>query len=161
MHARHDATPSHDHMPSENKHHEESFLAMDSSLSRERDKLSVRPEFPGNRLSYMPTDTPLTGKPNMTDSPLTRQVAPEVFEPKVVELYKKLFRVSTTKRMSTYSAKTCQEVEDDEKPQGFWTELFLLKPDIAQLRHILESTDGEYLIHLQVCTDQFGCLSIC
>ena len=50
----------------------------------------------------------------------------------------------------------CQEVEDDEKPQGFWTELFLLKPDIAQLRHILESTDGEYLIHLQVCTDRTG-----
>jgi hypothetical protein len=43
-----------------------------------------------------------------------------------------------------------QEVEDDEKTEGFWRELFLLKPDIPQLRQILEDTDAEFLLHLQV-----------
>ena len=87
----------------------------------------------------------------MADSPLTRQEAPDVFEPKVVGLYRRLFRVRLLSRdLQTWVlSNLSQEVEDDEKSEGFWTELFLLKPDTAKLRQILEDTDAEYLIHLQ------------
>ncbi|KAI7005432.1 hypothetical protein KC362_g18517, partial [Hortaea werneckii] len=57
----------------------------------------------------------------MEQSPLTQQARPEVFEPKIVGLYRQLFR----------------EVEDDEKPNGFWRELFLLKTDLPRLQQIL------------------------
>ena len=47
-------------------------------------------------------------------------------------------------------AEKYQEVEDEEKSEGFWGELFLLKPDLPQFREILENTDPEFLIHIQV-----------
>lgn len=34
--------------------------------------------------------------------------------------------------------------------EGFWKELFLLKPDTQRLREILEDTDPEGLINVQV-----------
>lgn len=127
---------------------------MDSTLSPDSKKLSIRPEFE-SRLSYAAavrpnSNTPDSARPTIADSPLTRQEAPDVFEPKVVGLYKRLFRVGMPLLESKLRSKLRQEVEDDEKPQGFWTELFLLKPDTAKLRQILEDTDTEYLIHLQV-----------
>ncbi|KAF2766553.1 DUF1741-domain-containing protein [Teratosphaeria nubilosa] len=69
----------------------------------------------------------------MEQSPLTQQSRPDVFEPKVVGLYRRLFR----------------EVEDEDKPEGFWRELFLLKPDFSRLRGILENTDAEFLLEIQ------------
>ncbi|WPH04992.1 DUF1741-domain-containing protein [Acrodontium crateriforme] len=66
-------------------------------------------------------------------SPLTQQARPNVFEPKVVGLYRRIFR----------------DVEDEEKPEGFWNELFLLKPEIARLRQILEDTEPDFLLHVQ------------
>jgi hypothetical protein len=48
-------------------------------------------------------------------------------------------------------AKRQQEVEDEEKSEGFWRELFLLKPDVVQLRQLLEDTDADFLLHMQVC----------
>lgn len=45
-----------------------------------------------------------------------------------------------------------QDVEDHEHTEGFWRELFLLKPDVARLRQILDDTDGEYLLHAPVCS---------
>ncbi|KAK4507106.1 hypothetical protein PRZ48_000840 [Zasmidium cellare] len=66
-------------------------------------------------------------------SPLTQQARPDFFEPKVVGLYRRLFR----------------EVEDDEKDDGFWSTFFLLRPDTVALREILDNTDAEFLIHLQ------------
>jgi hypothetical protein len=53
-----------------------------------------------------------------------------------------------------------KEVEDDEKSEGFWSELFLLKPDLPRLREILENTDAEFLIHVQVCFDSNVCTSV-
>lgn len=41
-------------------------------------------------------------------------------------------------------------MEDDEKDEAFWSTLFLLKPDTVALRDILDNTDAEFLIHLQV-----------
>lgn len=51
-----------------------------------------------------------------------------------------------------------QEVEDDEKEDGFWSTLFLLKPDTIALREILDNTDAEFLIHLQVSRDHLSLL---
>ncbi|KAK5175218.1 uncharacterized protein LTR77_000355 [Saxophila tyrrhenica] len=97
-------------------------------------RLAIRPEWQGNRLSFMASvGTPDTSTATMEQSPLTQQVRPEVFEPKVVGLYKRLFR----------------EVDDDEKPEGFWRELFLLKPDVPRLRETLEDIDADFLLHTQ------------
>lgn len=68
------------------------------------------------------------------DSPLTQQSRPDVFEPKIVGLYRHIFR----------------EGEDDEKDDGFWSTLFLLKPDSPSLQEILEDTDTGFLLQSQV-----------
>ncbi|OQO08278.1 hypothetical protein B0A48_06148 [Cryoendolithus antarcticus] len=65
-------------------------------------------------------------------SPLTQQTRPDVFEAKVVSLYRQIFR----------------GIDDFDHPDGFWHELFLLKPDLARLRVILDDADAEYLIHV-------------
>lgn len=75
-----------------------SNVGMDSTLAPDSKKLSIRPDFE-TRLSYAATvrpgsSTPDSARPTMADSPLTRQEAPDVFEPKIVGLYKRLFRVS-------------------------------------------------------------------
>ncbi|KAG8624543.1 hypothetical protein KVT40_007610 [Elsinoe batatas] len=67
----------------------------------------------------------------MDQSPLTLQSRPDVFEPKVVQLYRQLF----------------QEVDDEDKLDGFWRELFLLKPDVPRLSQILDEVDGDDLLH--------------
>ncbi|GAB7329524.1 hypothetical protein MBLNU13_g01293t2 [Cladosporium sp. NU13] len=64
-------------------------------------------------------------------SPLTQQQRPDYFEPKIVTLYRDSFR----------------DVEGQEHTEGFWRELFLLKPDLARLKQILEDIDAEYLLH--------------
>ncbi|TKX21237.1 hypothetical protein C1H76_6778 [Elsinoe australis] len=74
----------------------------------------------------------------MEQSPLTLQSRPDVFEPKIVQLYRQLFR----------------EIEDEYKPEGFWRELFLLKPDASRLGHILDDTDADFLLHTNHCSQQ-------
>lgn len=102
-------------------------------------RLSIRPEWKDNRLSLRasikpsPNAIPALKSPTIEQSPLTQQTRPDVFEPKVVGLYRKLFR----------------ENEDDEKPDGFWRELFLLRPDIPRLRQILQDTDADFLLQTQ------------
>ncbi|KAF6817392.1 hypothetical protein CPLU01_13593 [Colletotrichum plurivorum] len=59
----------------------------------------------------------------MEASPLTRQSPPEVFKPKVVELYESLFK---------------DDDDDDERSEGFWREFFLLRPDRPALRRLLD-----------------------
>jgi len=66
-------------------------------------------------------------------SPLTQQARPDVFEPKIVQSYKQLFR----------------NVEDDDSSEGFWKEFFLLKPDVARLGEILDDTEADFLLHVQ------------
>ncbi|KAH8811823.1 hypothetical protein F5884DRAFT_783550 [Xylogone sp. PMI_703] len=74
----------------------------------------------------------------MEASPLTQQARPLVFQQKIVELYEALFK------------------EDDEleKSEGFWKEFFLLKPDKARLRQILDNLSPDDLLHLHVQTQQ-------
>ncbi|KJK82130.1 hypothetical protein H634G_02323 [Metarhizium anisopliae BRIP 53293] len=58
----------------------------------------------------------------MEASPLTRQPPPEVFTPKIVELYSALFK---------------EDDDTEEKSDGFWAEFFLLRPDRQSLRALL------------------------
>lgn len=89
------------------------------------------------------------------DSPLTQQARPETFEPKVVGLYRRLFRVGVklasvdVLRIRSLTKNDDQEVGDEEHDESFWNTLFLLNPDIPALQEILDNTDAEYLLHLQ------------
>lgn len=38
---------------------------------------------------------------------------------------------------------------EEEKPEGFWRELFLLRPDPPRLRELLDQTDPDFLLHVQ------------
>jgi hypothetical protein len=44
-----------------------------------------------------------------------------------------------------------QDVEGHEHTEGFWRELFLLKPDLAELKQVLDDIDPEFLLHAPVC----------
>jgi hypothetical protein len=70
----------------------------------------------------------------MDASPLTQQSRPESFQPKIVHLYESLFK----------------EEEEIAKPEGFWGEFFLHKPDPASLRDILRTLSPDDLLHFQV-----------
>ena len=70
----------------------------------------------------------------MEASPLTQQSRPDSFQPKIVQLYKKLFKGD----------------DDVEKSDGFWQEFFLLKPDSAGLKEILDPMSPDELLHHQV-----------
>lgn len=69
---------------------------MDKTPSK---RLTVRPEWRDNRLSLVASVKPSletqesAARATMEQSPLTQQMRPEVFEPKVVDLYRRLFRV--------------------------------------------------------------------
>ncbi|KAI5864092.1 DUF1741-domain-containing protein [Durotheca rogersii] len=71
----------------------------------------------------------------MEASPLTQQARPDHFQPKIVQLYEVLFK---------------DDVDGDgDKPEGFWREFFLLKPDRISLQRILADLGPEDLLGLQ------------
>ncbi|KAF4982807.1 hypothetical protein FZEAL_1659 [Fusarium zealandicum] len=72
----------------------------------------------------------------MEASPLTRQTPPEVFTPKVIQLYDSLFK----------------DDHDEEKTEGFWAEFFLLRPDRAVLRRLLDELRPSDVLLLEVRT---------
>lgn len=78
----------------------------------------------------------------MEASPLTQQARPEIFQHKVVQLYEALFKDDA------------DHENDIEKPEGFWREFFLLKPDRPTLQRILSELSPDHLIALQVQTRQ-------
>ncbi|KAL7892650.1 DUF1741 domain-containing protein [Trichoderma sp. SZMC 28014] len=69
----------------------------------------------------------------MEASPLTRQPQPEVFVPKIVELYSTLFK----------------DDDDGDKSEGFWREFFLLRPDRPTLRKMLNEIHPADLLLLE------------
>ncbi|OAA80690.1 hypothetical protein LEL_00235 [Akanthomyces lecanii RCEF 1005] len=69
----------------------------------------------------------------MEASPLTRQPQPEVFTPKINQLYAELF----------------QDVEEARQSRGFWREFFLLKPDLATLRNLLQDISPADMLALE------------
>ncbi|KAH8153934.1 uncharacterized protein LAJ45_01701 [Morchella importuna] len=79
-------------------------------------------------------------------SPLTLDPRPS-FEPKIVSLYKGLFKED-------------DEEYDEVKSEGFWTEFFLLKCHAPGLRSILEPLSPDDLLHLQPQTRQLFCRAV-
>ncbi|RKL12011.1 hypothetical protein BFJ68_g8131 [Fusarium oxysporum] len=90
---------------------------------------------PPSTLSYLSTFS----SPPMEASPLTRQPQPEVFTPKIIQLYDSLFK---------------DDYDDEEKTDGFWTEFFLLRPDRAALRRILNELSPSHVLSLDVRTQE-------
>ena len=88
-------------------------------------------------------------------SPLTQQNRPDVFEPKIVGLYRQIFAVRVRYHLSELcDPDETQHAEDDSKPEGFWRELFLLKPDMTRLGQTLEDLSADDLLHHQHQTQQ-------
>ena len=79
------------------------------------------------------------------DSPLTQQLRPDSFEPKIVQLYLHLFNVLPND----------DSIEDPIPLEGFWREFFLLKPDKQRLYEILEPFTASEIIHCHVQTQAF------
>ncbi|KAK4185032.1 hypothetical protein QBC35DRAFT_504612 [Podospora australis] len=80
----------------------------------------------------------------MEPSPLTHQPRPEVFQPKIVRLYEALFKDETDNDTDS----------PPEKSEGFWKEFFLLRPDRASLRRLLDDLSANDLLSLQSQTRQ-------
>ncbi|KHJ33956.1 putative chromosome 10 open reading frame 76 [Erysiphe necator] len=74
----------------------------------------------------------------MEISPLTLQARPDVFQNKVVSLYKELFSVD----------------DDQETTEGFWRVFFLLKPDKSALLRLIDALSPEDFLSLQTETQQ-------
>ncbi|KAF1809114.1 DUF1741-domain-containing protein [Eremomyces bilateralis CBS 781.70] len=75
----------------------------------------------------------------MEQSPLSQQARPDVFQPKVIKLYESLL---------------LDDEDEAEKPEGFWREFFLHKPDTAGLRQLLANLTPDDMLHLQFRTQQ-------
>ncbi|EXJ54197.1 hypothetical protein A1O7_09534 [Cladophialophora yegresii CBS 114405] len=73
------------------------------------------------------------------DAPLTQQSRPNSFEPKITQLYLQLFNVLAN-----------EEAADSVPSEGFWRELFLLRPDKQRLYDILEPLTASDLMHMQI-----------
>ncbi|KAF2478968.1 hypothetical protein BDY17DRAFT_257459 [Neohortaea acidophila] len=111
---------------------------MDRPNAPQPKRLALQPEWRENRLSFVGAVAPLSPaglpqKATIEQSPLTQDVRPDVFEPKVVGLYRNLF----------------PEIDDDERAEGYWKELFLLRPEITRLREILADTGPDFLLSIQ------------
>ncbi|KAK1975438.1 hypothetical protein LZ30DRAFT_754117 [Colletotrichum cereale] len=97
----------------------------------------------------------------MEASPLTRQSPPDVFKPKIVELYESLFKVRKPPPPLATPALPTNASPDDprlgppdadgdyERSEGFWREFFLLRPDRAALRQILDSLGPAAILALE------------
>ncbi|KAL8838250.1 MAG: hypothetical protein Q9176_005179 [Flavoplaca citrina] len=76
----------------------------------------------------------------MQASPLTQQHRPSSFQPKIDSLYEEIF-----------------ETRDDAEldfDDGFWREVFLLRPDKSNLRRRLENISVDDLLRIQGATQQ-------
>ncbi|OKL60019.1 hypothetical protein UA08_04770 [Talaromyces atroroseus] len=80
----------------------------------------------------------------MEASPLTQQSRPEIFQPKIVGLYEALFQVT----------------DNFEPSDGFWREFYLLPPDRAHLRRILDAISPDDTLLLQGVTQRLFARSI-
>lgn len=80
------------------------------------------------------TDTRLV-MATIEPSPLRQDTRPEIFQPKVVQLYEDLFS---------------EDAEEFEETEGFWKEFFLHRPEPVLLKKILGKLRPYDLLHLQV-----------
>ena len=79
------------------------------------------------------------------DSPLTQQLRPDIFEPKIIQLYLHIFNVLPND----------DTLNDPTPSEGFWREFFLLKPDKQRLFEILEPITASELLHMNLQTQTF------
>lgn len=86
----------------------------------------------------------------MESSPLTQQARPLSFQPKIASLYENLFKVIFDSRQWVNDTEGVQSEDDAVHSEGFWSEFFLLKPDISSLRRLFEEFSPEDLLHFQV-----------
>jgi hypothetical protein len=84
------------------------------------------------------------------ESPLTQQLRPDTFEPKIVQLYLHLFNVLAND----------DSLEDPVPSEGFWREFFLLRPDKQRLFEILEPMTASELLHIHVRVYHAGSLPL-
>lgn len=71
-----------------------------------------------------------------------------MLKPKVVDLYESLFQVDSPNANTQFYVLTVQVHDEDfEQTEGFWRELFLLKPDPASLREIVGRISADDLLH--------------
>ncbi|KAI0182130.1 DUF1741-domain-containing protein [Hypoxylon sp. FL1284] len=82
----------------------------------------------------------------MEASPLVKQARPETFQPKIVHLYEALFKDDTD--------------SEAEKPEGFWREFFLLKPERGFLQDLLAELSPDDVLSLQSQTQQLFSRSV-
>ncbi|CAJ2510938.1 Uu.00g065630.m01.CDS01 [Anthostomella pinea] len=99
----------------------------------------------------------------MDASPLTQQARPDIFQPKIVQLYEVLFKVREFCIPQSYvglgiadnGTPSDQDLDvEPYQPEGFWREFFLLNPDQASLQRILAELGPDHLINLQPQTRQ-------
>lgn len=93
----------------------------------------------------------------MEASPLTQQTRPEIFQPKIVQLYEALFKVCphvARPWLPQFDRAACtdylQATEDAEHSEGFWREFFLLPPNGRQLHALLDKLSPDETLGLQV-----------
>jgi len=90
---------------------------MDPPEGSQSKRFHIKPEFRGNRLSFVASIEPKivtieeAAKPTMDQSPLTQQARPEVFEPKVVDLYRRLFKVRITLALGQADANDARKLK--------------------------------------------------
>lgn len=75
----------------------------------------------------------------MEPSPLTQDSRPEIFQPKIIRLYERLFK---------------EDDDDLELSEGFWQEFFLHRPDSIGLKRILGSIAPDEMLHQQAHSQQ-------
>ncbi|KAF2748999.1 DUF1741-domain-containing protein [Sporormia fimetaria CBS 119925] len=76
----------------------------------------------------------------MDPSPLTQDVRPESFQLKINRLYETLFRGD--------------DDHDYDFSDGFWEEFFLLRPDPAGLKRVVDAVSPDDMLHVQSHTQQ-------
>ncbi len=90
----------------------------------------------------------------MDESPLTQQVRPTTFQPKITELYEDLFKVRNlcTSANVSVERQSLDEQSNDTvvESDGFWREFFLLKPDKSSFQRKLGELNPDDLLDLQV-----------
>lgn len=88
------------------------------------------------------------------ESPLTQQSRPDHFKPKIVQLYENLFQVCapppTFVFIQIILTVPLQTTDYTDPSEGFWKEFFLLPPDRAQLRSVLDQLSPDEVLNLQV-----------
>ncbi|KAI5291201.1 hypothetical protein KEM54_005938 [Ascosphaera aggregata] len=87
-----------------------------------------------------------------TALPLTQQARPQQFQPKIIQLYQRLFLSQITDITPTPTAPATAPTPDFEPTEGFWREFFLLPPDFQGLSRIVDRLTPDEVLNIQTLT---------